>query len=87
MLVEGGFAINLGNRNYRLSIEAVQKKAGQLKAPVKGLMDRYIKESIDSEVVINLQSVSGEEIFKGRAEKAGLELVGNLEELAKFASK
>ncbi|HBB90287.1 MAG: hypothetical protein A2X22_11055 [Bacteroidetes bacterium GWF2_49_14] len=86
-LSDGGFSMELGNRENRLSIVAVQKKAGQLKAPVKGLMDRYIKESIDSEVVMNLQTLSGKEVYNGKAEKAGLELVGNLEELAKFATK
>ena len=73
--------MKLGNRNFRLEIKAHQKIAGKLKAPVNGLMERYIKESIDSDVEIRLQDKSGKIIFDGAARRSGLELVGNPENL------
>lgn len=71
--------VTLGNKNCTLEIKAHQKVAGKLKAPVKGLMERYIKESIDSDVEIRLKNSSGSEIFAGSASRSGLELVGNPE--------
>lgn len=71
----------LKNRHFSLEIKAHQKIAGKLKAPVKGLMERYIKESIDSDVDISLTNNSGHEIFSGAARRSGLELVGEPESL------
>jgi len=71
----------LRNRNFSLEIKAHQKIAGKLKAPVKGLMERYIKESIDSDVEIKLTNNSGTPIFAGAAQRSGLELVGEPESL------
>jgi tocopherol cyclase len=73
--------VTLANRRYSLTIRAHQKTAGKLKAPVNGLMERYIKESIDSDVDIKLLSRSGKTIFSGSAFRSGLELVGKPEEL------
>jgi tocopherol cyclase len=73
--------ITLDNRHFRLDIRARQKVAGQLKAPVKGIMERYIKESIDSDVEIRLAGLSGSVIFEGAASRSGLELVGRPGEL------
>jgi len=75
------FAVTLTNRRFSLSIRAHQKTAGKLKAPVNGLMERYIKESIDSDVDITLVSQSGKPIFSGSAFRSGLELVGKPEAL------
>lgn len=86
-LKEGRLDLAVRNRNFSVSLTAQQKKAGSLKAPVHGLMERYIKESIDSELSISIKSSSGSTIFDGNAEKAGLELVGNLDELVTFATK
>lgn len=79
--------LEFANRHHTISIRARQKKAGKLKAPVKGIMERYIKESIDSEVHITLKSKEGTVILDGSADKVGLELVGNLEELINFATR
>lgn len=69
----------LKNNKVTLEIKAHQKIAGKLKAPVKGLMERYIKESIDSDVEISLRNNSGTLIFAGFAKRSGLELVGEPE--------
>lgn len=73
--------ITLVNRNFKLEIKAHQKVAGKLKAPVKGIMERYIKESIDSNVEMTLQDSPGSVIFTGAAKRSGLELVGKPETL------
>ena len=74
-------AVMLDGPDCTLEIEARQKVAGKLKAPVNGLMERYIKESIDSEVDIRLTDHSGMTLFSGSAKRSGLELVGNPEVL------
>jgi len=68
------------NGNLTLEVKAHQKVAGSLKAPVKGLMERYIKESIDSDVEITLIK-NRVPIFTGSAFRSGLELVGEPEKL------
>ena len=73
--------VTLRNRNFSLEIKAHQKIAGKLKAPVNGLMERYIKESIDSDVEISLTNYSGTPIFAGSSRRSGLELVGDPESL------
>jgi hypothetical protein len=80
-LVNQQFDIILTGRQGTLTISAHQKTAGKLKAPVHGLMERYIKESVDSIVKAELTDPSGQVIFAGEAPRAGLEIVGNTEEL------
>ena len=70
-------SISLSNRHFSLDITARQKTAGKLKAPVKGLMERYIKESVDSDVEIKLLDKTGT-IFTGAARRSGLEIVGEV---------
>jgi hypothetical protein len=86
-LNQGNLELELGGKDHILRISARQKQSGSLKAPVHGLMERYIKESIDSDVFISLRTHSGKILFEGNAQKAGLELVGNLDELIIFATK
>jgi hypothetical protein len=81
MLKGQDLKITLKSRNFSLSLSAHQKKAGKLKAPVKGLMERYIKESIDSDVEISLLKRNGSVVFEGEARRSGLELVGEPEKL------
>jgi len=79
--------ITLENRNFSLRIKARQKIAGKLKAPVNGLMERYIKESVDSDVEITLLTRQGAVIFAGPAVRSGLELVGKPESLIRRIDK
>ena len=69
------------NRNHHLKVTAVQKQSGNLKAPVTGEMNRIIKESVNSEVQIELFENSGELIGQLKGERAGLEVI---EEILKY---
>ncbi|MCK5730921.1 MAG: hypothetical protein KAH68_07595 [Draconibacterium sp.] len=71
----------LRNKNYHLKVTAVQKQSGNLKAPVIGEMNRIIKESVNSEIQIELFENSGELIGKLKGERAGLEVI---EEILKY---
>ncbi len=75
------FHIRLKNKKFTFEMHARQKKAGKLKAPVHGLMERYIKESVDSEAEVILKNSSGQVLFHETATKAGMEIVGNTDEL------
>ncbi len=65
----------LTNKNHYLKVTATQKQSGNLKAPVTGEMNRIIKESINSEVHIELFRNSGELIGQLKGERAGLEVI------------
>ncbi|MBW6535258.1 MAG: hypothetical protein K0B11_09625 [Mariniphaga sp.] len=63
------------NKKHRLKITAIQQNSGELKAPVTGQMKRIIKESIDSEIELELAESNGEVIFSGWGKHAGMELI------------
>ncbi|MCF6332197.1 MAG: tocopherol cyclase family protein [Draconibacterium sp.] len=65
----------LKNRNYHLKVNATQKHSGMLKAPIIGEMNRTIKESINSEIEIELFKNNGELIGQLQGNRAGLEIV------------
>jgi hypothetical protein len=67
--------IELQNKKYTLKVKAIQQNSGQLKAPVTGEMNRIIKESIDSEIELELSGVNGQVIFSGQGKHAGMELI------------
>ena len=75
---ENEIELTFTNRQHSLAIKARQLIAGELKAPVLGNMDRYIKESIDSEVHYVLKDRNGEIISQGTSAQAGLEIVGDV---------
>ena len=68
-------------------IETYRSKSGLLKAPVKGSMDRRIAESVDAKLKLTVLDKKGNIIFKGSTSIAGLEIVGNMEELGMFIKK
>lgn len=70
--------IELWRKNYVLKVKGTQKKAGELKAPAIGEMNRIIKESIDSEIEIDLQQKNGKTIFSSKGERAGMELIDKI---------
>jgi len=72
---DGSVKLTLRNRDSILKISTKQKSAGELKAPVLGNMSRKIKESIDSEVSIELYDKSGSLIYSDRSSRAGLEII------------
>lgn len=67
--------IELQNKKYTLKVKAIQQNSGNLKAPVTGEMNRIIKESIDSEIELELAESNGEVIFSGQGKHAGMELI------------
>lgn len=74
-LTPEGLVISIRHQNYILSINATLNRAGVLKAPQSGNMDRHIKESIDSELKVLLKTIEGKIIFKGTGHRAGLEVI------------
>jgi tocopherol cyclase len=70
--------ISLSGQKYMLNINVIRTMAGQIKAPVSGSMERYIKESVNATVTVQLTRNNGEMIFTGSSPHAGLEVVGNI---------
>jgi len=67
--------VELKRKNRVLKMKAEQKKAGNLKAPVTGKMDRMIKESVDSNLEVSLYNIAGECLFSSKGERAGMEII------------
>ena len=70
----------LDNKNT-YHIETYRSKSGFLKAPVKGSMDRRIAESVDANLKLTVLDKKGNIVFKGSTSIAGLEIVGNMDDL------
>jgi hypothetical protein len=68
----------LENESYRLEIEVLSKKSGELLAPTLGTMNRRIKESIDSEVKVTLRTKDGGLVFSDYSKGAGLEIIESI---------
>jgi len=67
--------IELSNKTHILKVQAKQNRAGDLKAPVIGEMNRIIKESVDSEIEISLFDKKGKLIVNSTGNRAGLEII------------
>ncbi|MBG9983504.1 hypothetical protein HYO62_01255 [Aerococcaceae bacterium DSM 111022] len=67
--------IRLENKNARLEIKAQVLDQGKLIAPVKGTMEKAIKEGISCILSIKLEDKTTGEIFTDRCENAGVEIV------------
>jgi len=67
--------ITLENHNAVLRIKAVKNTFGELIAPVSGDMSRRIKESVDSEIVLDLFDKGGKLICHDSSLRAGLEVI------------
>jgi hypothetical protein len=68
-------SIEIKNKTHTLKVNAIQKQSGQLKAPVIGEMNRIIKESVDSEIEIELTDKHHTIIFASKGSRAGLEII------------
>jgi hypothetical protein len=71
-------SLQLINHKFKLEVEVERNTTGQLKAPVKGEMQRKIAESLDARIRILLTSKNGEKLFEGSGRHAGLEIVGDV---------
>jgi len=67
--------IELQNKKHILKVTAVQQNNGTLKAPVTGQMNRFIKESIDSEIEIQLSYLNGKTTSRAKGKHAGMEII------------
>lgn len=65
--------IELKNRQNTLLVEAKKNLSGLLKAPQLGSMSRHIKESVDSEVSLQLMDEDRHVLFADEGHHAGLE--------------
>lgn len=79
--------ITITEKKRTYKIETYRTNMGILKAPVNGSMDRRIAESIDAELKLTVLDEDGKVIFSDKTSIAGLEIVGDLEELRESLSK
>lgn len=70
--------------SHVLKVNALSSHAGLLRAPVSGVMDRRIAESIDATVKLSLSERDSTPLYSGKGLHAGLEVVGRREELLAF---
>lgn len=75
--------IRIKDREREYRIEADREGAGVLMAPLNGSMDRRISESINARLRLTVCDLSGNIQFTGGSSITGLEMVGDLKDLAK----
>lgn len=73
--------LKIVSRDHTLLIEAKSNNAGMLHAPVEGVMDRRIPESIDAEVKVTLLNRKGDVVVSDSSSVTGLEMVGDYRRL------
>ena len=67
--------MRISNSRYLLEFSAVNKQAGQLKAPELGSMTRMIKETVDADLELCLQDREGNILLEDQGSRAGMELI------------
>jgi tocopherol cyclase len=70
--------ITLKNNSHKLKVSVVKNSFCDLVAPVQGEMSRRIKESIDSELQIQLFNKGGEALYTGTGRNVGLEVTDKI---------
>ena len=78
---EDSVSVSIGARDFSLRITARKSRKGILKAPVNGIMERRIAESIDAMIDVEVSDPDGTVITKESGTHGGLEIVGTPEEL------
>lgn len=73
--------LTLADRQYQLEIHALRAAIGELKAPVNGLMERRIQESIAAKVSYRLLDKKGHCLAEDTGDTCGLEVVGDVSNL------
>lgn len=71
-------SIKLENKKARLEIQAEVLVQGQLIAPIKGIMQKSIKEGISGTLHVRLEDKETDEIFEDVGQNAGVEIVDYL---------
>jgi hypothetical protein len=75
-------SLEISHKNLQLRITTGESKAGILKAPEIGKMDRIIKESLDALVSVSFTDLAKKSIiFKDTGRHAGFELAGDIHHL------
>ena len=77
-------SIEICGKDFTLQVSAAIRQSGLLRAPKSGEMNRHIKESIDSELEVNLISNKGTTIYKDHAVRAGLEVIDSIFDIIKI---
>jgi len=75
------------SKKHKLTITAKLSQSGILLAPQKGKMDRRIKESIDSELEVELSDLKGNQLYHDKASRAGLEVIEGIFDIVKIKSR
>ena len=79
---ESGAEIEFRNRHYTLRLAAPVDKATSLAAPVRGLMDGRIEESMTSVISLTLSDTStGQIIYSGNGRNGSVEISGDIQTL------
>lgn len=73
--------ITIKSRKFTVEFEGVKGRRGALLAPVSGVMERTIHESIDASIHVKLIDRDGLILYEGNSSVAGLELVGEISKL------
>lgn len=73
--------IGILNKDFNCSVNISLKQFSDLKAPRLGIMDRHMKESVDSDMEIIMKDKKGKTILKLEGMRAGLEITGDTETL------
>jgi len=74
----GEFTVLIESPSGTLEVQGAQLIQSDLKAPVSGNMNRLIKESSDAAMTLKFTGSSGDELFSGRGERAGLEIIDTI---------
>jgi tocopherol cyclase len=77
----------VSNTSHRLWIRALRGEGGLLKAPSLIEMDRRIMETLNASIEIQFETLSGKILYKGTGDQAGLETVGDLDNLIQMIRK
>jgi hypothetical protein len=89
-VTDNNIRILLENKVYRLDIDADRSEGVELPAPKLGEMTAKVNESLNSSINVTLSKKNGpgmELIYSGTGRNAGLEFVGDVEELIKGLKK
>ncbi|PAV13007.1 hypothetical protein ASJ81_19185 [Methanosarcina spelaei] len=89
-VTDNNIRIRLENKKYCLDINADRSEGVELPAPKLGEMTAKVNESLHSSINITLLRKTGSDtklIYSGTGKNAGLELVGNVDELIKGLKK
>lgn len=80
---EKSILIVINDRSHELKLNVFRSHSGVLAAPVKGVMNRTIHESIDARVDVTLRNKTTGMHYESKGKYAGCEVVGDAFKIAK----